>query len=60
MAADPALRGDDSEATLIGEQKVLVVSLRVRSKGLLLAAEKPQRLYLQGQGLDLFHKDFPQ
>lgn len=28
--------------------------------GLLLAAEEPQRLYLQGQGLDLFHKDLPQ
>lgn len=45
---------------IIGEQKVLVVSSSVRSKGLLLAAKKPQRLYLQGQGLDLFHKDLPQ
>lgn len=45
---------------IIGEQKVPVVSSRVRSKGLPLAVEEPQRLYLQGQGLDLSHKDFPQ
>lgn len=50
MVADPSLH--------LREQLLLVFSSCVTTKGLLPGTERRRRLYPQGQGLDLWHKDF--